>query len=399
MSENGVAYQETTDRVRMRKQLGLLEGVAIILGIIFGSGIFISPKEVLTQTGSVWGSLTVWIACGVLATLGALSYAELGTTLAQSGGDYHYINEAYGSLPAFLYLWDANFVFVPSTNAIMSLTFANNIMKPIFRNCPIDAIAKKLVAAATLCFLTFINAYDIKFTTRVQNVFMFTKITSLVIIIVAGLVWIAKGGVENFEDGWAGTKTSVGDWSVAFYSGIFSYSGWSYLNFMTEELRDPFVNLPRAIFISLPLVTAIYVLANISYLAVLGPLGVQATEAVAVDFAAVALGWLEWAMPALVAVAVVGGLSVHVMASSRMCFAGARNGHMPQLLAHINHKCMSPMPSLIFLLVISLIMLIPDNLTTLITYCTVVESFFMTLSCSAVLYLRYKRPDLPRPIK
>ncbi|XP_049884878.1 Y+L amino acid transporter 2-like [Pectinophora gossypiella] len=387
------------ERVKMRKQLGLLEGVAIILGIIFGSGIFISPKEVLENTGSVWGSLTVWAACGVLATLGALCYAELGTTLAQSGGDYHYINEAYGPLPAFLYLWDANLVFVPSTNAIMALTFANNLLEPIFPNCPIDPLCQKLLAASTICFLTFINAYDVKFTTRVQNVFMFTKISALVIIIFGGIVWMAKGRVETFEDGWAGTKTSVSDWSVAFYSGIFSYSGWSYLNFMTEELKDPFVNLPRAIYLSLPLVTAIYLLANVSYLAVLGPIGVRATEAIAVDFSVAALGWLKWAMPTLVAIAILGGLSVHIMASSRMCFAGARNGHMPELLAHINMKCMSPMPSLVFLMLISLVMLIPSNLRSLITYCTVVEAFFTTLSCSAVLWLRYKKPHLPRPIK
>ncbi|XP_047040600.1 Y+L amino acid transporter 2 [Helicoverpa zea] len=385
--------------VKMRKQLGLLEGVAIILGIIFGSGIFISPKEVLDKTGSVWGALSVWAACGGLATLGAMSYAELGTTLAQSGGDYHYINEAYGPLPAFLYLWDANLVFVPTTNAIMSLTFANNILDPIFPDCPIDPICRKLIAAVTICFLTFINAYDVKFTTRIQNVFMFTKITALVIIIMGGIVWMSKGGTEHFEDGWGGTKSSVSDWSVAFYSGIFSYSGWNYLNFMTEELKDPFVNLPRAIYVSLPMVTAIYLLANVSYLAVLGPVGVLATEAIAVDFAVSCLGFLKWAMPTLVAIAVLGGLTVHIMTSSRMCFAGARNGHMPELLAHINVKCMSPLPSLVFLMLISIIMLIPDNLTTLITYCTVVESFFTTLSCSAVLWLRYKRPDLPRPIK
>ncbi|XP_038216519.1 Y+L amino acid transporter 2 [Zerene cesonia] len=387
------------ERVKMRKQLGLLEGVAIILGIIFGSGIFISPKEVLEKTGSVWGALSVWAACGVLATLGALSYAELGTALAQSGGDYHYINEAFGPLPAFLYLWDANLVFVPSTNAIMSVTFANNLLEPIFPNCPIDPLCQKLIAAVTICFLTFINAYDVRFTTRIQNVFMFTKIAALVIIILGGIVWMAQGGVEHFEDGWAGTKTSVSDWSVAFYSGIFSYSGWNYLNFMTEELREPFVNLPRAIYISLPLVTGIYILANVSYLAVLGPNGVRATEAIAVDFAVAALGWMKWAMPTLVAIAILGGLSVHIMTSSRMCFAGARNGHMPELLAHINVKCMSPMPSLVFLMLISLIMLIPSNLTSLITYCTVVESFFTLLSCSAVLWLRYKKPHLARPIK
>ncbi|XP_050683064.1 Y+L amino acid transporter 2 [Leptidea sinapis] len=383
--------------VKMRKQLGLLEGVAIILGIILGSGIFISPKEVIENTGSVWSAISVWAICGVLATLGAMSYAELGTTLTQSGGDYHYINEAFGPLLAFLYLWDANFVFVPSTNAIMAVTFANNILS--FRGCPIDPISQKLVAAVTICLLTFINAFNVRFTTRIQNVFMFTKISALFVIIVGGIVWITRGNVENLQDGWAGTKTSVGDWSVAFYSGIFSYSGWNYLNFMTEELKSPYVNLPRAIYVSLPLVTSIYILANLAYLAVLGAGGVRATEAIAVDFASVALGWMSWLMPSLVAISILGGLSVHIMTSSRMCFAGARNGHMPELLAHINVNKMSPMPSLVFLMLISLVMLIPTDMTTLIMYCTVVESFFTVVSCSAVLWLRYKKPHLARPIK
>ncbi|KAG6442826.1 hypothetical protein O3G_MSEX002543 [Manduca sexta] len=386
------------EKVRMRKQLGLLEGVTLILGIIFGSGIFISPREVLQKTGSVWGSLTVWAICGGLATLGALSYSELGTTLAQSGGDYHYIDEAYGPLPAFLYLWDAIFIFIPSTNAIMALTFANNVLQPIYHGCTINPLCRKLLAAVTICFLTFINAYDIKFTTRMQNVFSLTMISSLVVIVMGGMVWMAQGHLENFEDGWAGTNSSVSDWSVAIFLGIFSYSGWNYLNFMTEELRDPFVNLPRAIYISLPLVTAIYIMANVSYLAVLGQ-DVLTTEAIAVDFATAILGWLRWVMPALVCIATLGGLSVNIMTSSRICFAGARNGHMPELLAHINIKCMSPMPSLVFLMLLSLLMLIPDNLTSLITYCTVVESFFTTICCSAVLWLRHKKPNLPRPIK
>lgn len=390
---------ENENKVKMRKQLGLLEGVAIILGIIFGSGIFISPKGVLLQTGSVWGALVVWAACGGLATLGALCYAELGTALAQSGGDYHYINEAFGPLPAFLYLWDANLVFVPTTNAIMALTFASYVLKPVFPTCAIPSLALKLIAAVTICFLTFINGYDVRSTTKAQNVFMFTKVTALIIIIMGGLIWIGKGGIQHFENGWIGTSNDVSGWSVAFYSGIFSYSGWNYLNFMTEELRDPFVNLPRAIYISLPLVTAIYVLANVAYLAVLGPEGVLASQAIAVTFADQALGWFQWAMPTLVAIAALGGLSVHIMASSRMCFSGARNGHMPELLSHINIKCMSPVPSLVFLMLISLVMLISGEIYALITYCTVVESFFTTLSAGAVLYLRYKRPDLPRPIK
>lgn len=103
---------DRSSKVQMKKQLGLLEGVAIILGIIFGSGIFISPKGVIYQVDAVGTSLVIWILCGMLSMIGALCYAELGTSIPKSGGDYAYIFEAYGSLPAFLYLWDAMMIFV-----------------------------------------------------------------------------------------------------------------------------------------------------------------------------------------------------------------------------------------------------------------------------------------------
>jgi len=104
--------ESDNSRVVMKKQLGLLEGVAIILGIIFGSGIFVSPKGVIREVESVGTSLVIWVLCGLLSMIGALCYAELGTAIPKSGGDYAYIFEAYGSLPAFLYLWDAMMIFV-----------------------------------------------------------------------------------------------------------------------------------------------------------------------------------------------------------------------------------------------------------------------------------------------
>lgn len=111
-NDNEISSNNKDDKVQMKKQLGLLEGVAIILGIILGSGIFISPKGVIKEVDAVGTSLLIWVLCGLLSMIGALCYAELGTCIPKSGGDYAYIYEAFGPLPAFLYLWDAMMIFV-----------------------------------------------------------------------------------------------------------------------------------------------------------------------------------------------------------------------------------------------------------------------------------------------
>ncbi|XP_037825568.1 Y+L amino acid transporter 2-like [Lucilia sericata] len=399
-NKRGGSEESNNSRVQMKKQLGLLEGVAIILGIIFGSGIFISPKGVINEVEAVGTSLIIWVLCGLLSMIGALCYAELGTSIPKSGGDYAYILEAYGSLPAFLYLWDAMMIFVPTTNAIMGLTFASYVLQPFYEgSCEIPTAAKQMLAAITICFLTYLNSFYMKVTTKMQNIIMFTKIAALVMIIVIGLVWMFLGHYENFTDAFANTQTDPGKLSVAFYSGIFSYAGWNYLNFMTEELRDPYRNLPRAIYISLPLVTVIYVLANMAYLAVLSAAEMQASDAIAVTFGNKILGTWSLIIPIMVAISAFGGLSVHIMTSSRMCFVGARNGHMPAILSHISVKHFTPLPSLVFLCALSIIMLVCSDVYVLITYSSIVESFFIMLSVSAVLYFRYTRPNMERPIK
>jgi len=125
-----------------------------------------------------------------------------------------------------------------------------------------------------------------------------------------------NGSVESFQAPFEGSTTEPGKYALAFYSGLFSYSGWNYLNFVTEELKDPYKNLPRAIWISLPLITLIYALANMAYFAVMAPQEMLASDAVAVAFADRTLGVMAWVMPVFVACSTFGSLNGAIFTSS-----------------------------------------------------------------------------------
>ncbi|KAG7168870.1 Y+L amino acid transporter 2-like 5 [Homarus americanus] len=390
----------TEENLQLKKELGLMDGVGIIVGIIIGSGIFVSPKGVVQFTGSVGMSLVVWGMSGLLSTVGALCYCELGTMIPRSGGDYAYIMEGFGSLPAFLYMWMALVIILPTSNTVMALTFANYIIKPAFDTCNVlPDVPVKLLAAVVVCVLTWVNCTNVKWATNVQGVFTAAKIFALLLIIGAGVYHLATGNTENFQNAFQRTNWSTTSISTAFYQGLFSFSGWNSLNFVVEELKDPFKTLPRAILISMPIVTIIYFLTNMAYFSVLDPDEIMSSNAVALSFAGRMLGMVSYVMPVFVALSTFGSLNGCIFACSRLFFVGAREGHLPQALALINVKTFTPMPALIFLGFMTLCMLVTSDTLSLINYVSFSESLFVLMSIASLLWLRYRQPDRHRPIK
>lgn len=219
----------TSEGVQLKRSLSLRNGVSMIIGVIIGSGIFVAPKGVLAESGSVGASLLVWSLCGLLAMLGALCFAELGSSVRSSGGDYAYIKLAYGPLPAFLYLWVYVLVIIPCSNAIAALTFAYYVLQPFYSGCVPPENATRLVALAVLLILIYINCISVRASARLQDLSLVPKVAALALIIAIGLYYLLTGRASNFASSdavWSGTQTSASHLAQAFYSGFYTFAGW-----------------------------------------------------------------------------------------------------------------------------------------------------------------------------
>ncbi|KAI1235361.1 Asc-type amino acid transporter 1, partial [Lamprotornis superbus] len=413
---------------------------------IIGSGIFISPKGVLEHAGSVGLALIVWVLGGGVAALGSLCYAELGVTIPRSGGDYSYVTEIFGGLAGFLLLWSAVLIMYPTSLAVIALTFSNYVLQPVFPNCIPPYNASRILSMVCLLLLTWVNSSSVRWATRIQDIFTAGKLLALTLIIIVGFMQIFKGNYKELAPSNAfrfWMTPSVGHLALAFLQGSFAFSGWNFLNYVTEELVDPRrqvpipMNLPRAIFISIPLVTFVYTFTNIAYFTAMSPQELLSSNAVAVTFGEKLLGYFSWVMPVSVALSTFGGINGYLFTSSRLCFSGAREGHLPSLLAMIHVKNCTPIPALLICVsyhpcsvtmepacrntkplekragktperwfyprrgacLATLIIMLVGDTYTLINYVSFINYLCYGVTIMGLIVLRWKKPKIFRPIK
>uniref|UniRef100_A0A8C3TLL7 b(0,+)-type amino acid transporter 1 n=1 Tax=Catharus ustulatus TaxID=91951 RepID=A0A8C3TLL7_CATUS len=356
---------EGKEKLRLKREVGLISGVSLITGTMIGSGIFMSPEWVLHHMGNPASSLLIWAACGLLAMFGALSYAELGTIIKESGGEYIYILRIFGSFPAFIFAYTSVILVRPAGLAAVSLSFAEYAIAPFYPGCSSPQVAIKCTAAACILILTIINCLNVRLATSVMNIFTAAKLLALFVIVVGGLVLLAQGQTQSFQNGFQGTTAGVGTVGVAFYQGLWSYDGWNNLNYVTEELKKPEVTLPRALMIAIPLVTCLYLLVNVSYLAAMTPSELLSSGAVAVTWGDKVLGSWAWLISLSVALSTFGSSNGTFFSGGRVCYIAAREGHMVNILSMAHVRCLTPSPALLFTSAMSLIMIASGNFTSI----------------------------------
>ncbi|XP_048225144.1 B(0,+)-type amino acid transporter 1 [Perognathus longimembris pacificus] len=383
----------------LQKEVGLLSGICIIVGTIIGSGIFISPKSVLSNTEAVGPCLVIWAACGVLATLGALCYAELGTMITKSGGEYPYLMEAFGPIPAYLFSWTSLVVMKPSSFAIICLSFAEYVCAAFYSGCQPPQVVVKCLAAAAILLITTLNALSVRLGSYIQNIFTAAKLVIVAIIIISGIVLLAQGNTKNFENSFSGTQTSVGAISLAFYNGLWAYDGWNQLNYITEELRNPYRNLPLAIILGIPLVMVCYILMNVAYFAVMTPTELLQSQAVAVTFGDRVLYPASWVVPLFVAFSTIGAANGTCFTAGRLIYVAGREGHMLKVLSYISVRRLTPAPALIFYGAIATIYIIPGDINSLVNYFSFASWLFYGMTFLGLMVMRFTKKDLERPIK
>ncbi|XP_068573376.1 cystine/glutamate transporter isoform X1 [Cebidichthys violaceus] len=385
--------------VQLRREIGLLPAVCFIIGSVVGSGIFIAPKGVLVNSGSVGLSLLVWVLCGVLSMLGALCYAELGTSFTKSGGHYTYLLETLGPLTAFLRLWSECLFIRPAVASYVSLAFGRYVVEPFFAPCAAPIGLIKLVSILGLSLVVAINCWSVTMASRTQITLTFIKMFALVLIIVPGGIALAKGKTESFQNGFEVDSFKLDKLPLAFYNGLYAYGGWFALNFITEEVINPNRNIPLAIICSMVTVTVCYVLVNVAYFTMMTPAELLLSEAVAVTFANRALQGLASVIPFLVAMSCLGALNGGIFGSPRMLFVAAREGHWPPIFSMIHIRRRTPLPAVLFLYPLMVVVLITGEIYQLINFVSFSRWLFIALATLGMLLHRHRFPNHPRPFK
>jgi basic amino acid/polyamine antiporter, APA family len=374
------------------RRLGLLDSVAIVIGIVIGGGIFLVPNLVARSLGSIPLILAVWIFAGVVTFFGALACAELGAAWPSTGGQYVYVRDAYGPLAGFLCGWSTFTVARSAQVAWLAVIF------PLYLGyfVPIGPAASKVIALAAIAAFAAINYRGARAGAAVQKSFTAAKVAGLLLII--GSAFFAAPNVAAAPA--VSAPFSISAFGVALISCLLAYDGWVQLTFVAGEIRDPQRNVLRALALGTVAVIAIYLLANIAYLRVLTIPEIAASEHVGASAAERGLGPAGGKLvSAIILISILGTLNGCFLTTPRVYFAQAADGLFFRRFAEIHPRFQTPSFAIVAQAIWSAVLVVTGSYESLVEYALFAMWLSYGVMVGAVLVLRRTRPDAPRPYR
>jgi APA family basic amino acid/polyamine antiporter len=394
----------------------------LVAGGVIGSGIFRKPGVMAAQVGSPGLLLGVWLLAGVVSLLGTLSNAELASMMPRTGGQYVFLQRAYGPFVAFLYGWALFAVIQSGSIAALSYVFAEYTTRllplpeapaslagfvfhvPLIGDvAPFKDLGVKGLATAVILVLTIVNYLGVRFGGVVQNVFSVAKMGAMVGLAVTVAVTPGVGRVVNLTVASAVTHPSGLAWwaavAAALQGAFWAYDGWHKITYIGGELKSPQRDLPRSLILGILLVTGLYLLMSAVYSFVLPIDEMARSKLVAADVAERCFaGGGRWIAVAVM-LSTFGAANAVILTSARVYFSMGADGMFPGFLGRAHPRFHTPAASLALQAGWSILLLFSGTFDTLTDTLIFVSWFFYMANAWAVVALRRREPDAPRPFK
>lgn len=398
----------TSKSPALLRELGVREAGAIVVGTIIGSGIFLVPAEMMQAVGSAKLVYLAWIVGGALSMAGAITYAELGAMKPQAGGEFVYIRDAYGPLPAFLYAWTWFVIAKPGSVA----TIATGIVRILgtfavlgFLNesavrVPLEITYGQLVAIGAAGLITWLNYIGVKRAGEFQWVFTVLKVVMIVGVGVVGFT-AASGTWRNFSTHFVGATGGVAGFMAALVAALWAYDGWNDLNMVSGEIKRPEKTIPIALIAGVGIVAVLYMLNNAAVQYVLPADQIAASPRPSSDATAIAVGLWGAAVVSLgMALSMLVGLNGTIMSGARVPYAMARDGYFFRAMADVHPRFHTPSVALLVQLGLSIVLLLfARSFRELFSLTIFAEWLFYMIAASTVFMLRVQEPNAPRPYR
>ena len=459
-----ITPHEAAPAAGFQQRLGLFDATMLVAGSMIGSGIFIVSAGIALDVGSSGWLLAVWVLTGLITVMGALSYGELAAMMPHAGGQYVYLREAYNPLCGFLYGWTLFLVIQTGTIAAVAVSFAKflGVLVPWLgtthvlysfpvqlpgREAPLTTITISVghfVAVAVVLFLTGLNCLGVQQGKWVQNVFTVSKILALALLILVGLTVAANADViaANTRDWWSGLEATKRTREVAAYTfgaqglvlaglmvvggamvgSLFAADAWNNVTFTAGEIRNPRRNLPLSLILGVGLVIALYLLANVAYLAALPlhgnpeagareeehpgsatplELGIDHARDERVGTAVVEVVSPRYGAPLMavgIMISLFGCANGLILSGARLYYAMARDGLFFPFAGRLNGRGV-PAWSLLLQGVWASLLIFSGTYGQLLDYVIFAALLFYVLTAGGLFILRRTRPDAERPYR